>query len=89
MRAEGGGLSARQAVREACDQRYRMILMANLTTVVALIPLSLGLGFGGEIFRPLAVVQMGGVLAAAVLSLLVIPAVYVMVRGRRELRGRP
>ncbi len=89
MRAEEGGLTAREAVREACQRRYRMILMANLTTVVALIPLSLGLGFGGEIFRPLAVVEMGGVLAAGALSLLVIPAVYVMVRGRKELRGRP
>ncbi len=47
-------------------------------------PLSLGLGFGGEIFRPLAVVEMGGVGAAAVLSLLVIPAVYLMVRHARR-----
>ena len=43
-------------------------------------PLSLGLGFAGEIFRPLAVVEMGGVFAAAFLSLLIIPVVYVMVR---------
>ncbi|MHC4479917.1 MAG: efflux RND transporter permease subunit [Planctomycetota bacterium] len=82
VRQEVAGKSPRQAIREACRERYRMILMANLTTVVALIPLSLGLGFAGEIFRPLAVVQMGGVVAAAVLSLLVIPAVYVMLRGR-------
>lgn len=80
------GVTARQAVREACALRFRMIVMANLSTVVALIPLSLGLGFGGEMFRPLAVVQMGGVLAAAVLSLVVIPVLYVMAMGRR---GRP
>jgi HAE1 family hydrophobic/amphiphilic exporter-1 len=87
MRAEEGGKTAREAIRESCGVRYRMILMANLTTVAALIPLSLGKGFGGEIFRPLAVVQIGGVLAAALLSLLVIPAVYVMVRGRRQKRS--
>jgi HAE1 family hydrophobic/amphiphilic exporter-1 len=59
-----------------------MNVMANLTTVVALIPLSLGLGFAGEIFRPLAVVQMGGILAASVLSLLVIPVIYVALRRK-------
>jgi len=78
------GIPARRAVRDACAQRFRMILMANMTTVVALIPLSLGRGFGGEIFRPLAIVQMGGILAAAVLSLLVIPAIYVTLCGHRH-----
>jgi HAE1 family hydrophobic/amphiphilic exporter-1 len=82
MRQEKEGLVPLQAVREACEVRFRMVIMANLTTIIALVPLSLGLGFGGEIFRPLAVVEMGGVFAAAVLSLLVIPAVYVALRGR-------
>jgi HAE1 family hydrophobic/amphiphilic exporter-1 len=81
------GVPARVAIRDACELRFRMIVMANLTTVVALIPLSLGLGFAGEIFRPLAVVQMGGILAAAVLSLLVIPVIYSIARGRRNAAG--
>lgn len=79
-RERHSGIPAGTAIRDACARRFRMIIMANLTTVVALIPLSLGLGFGGEIFRPLAVVQMGGILAAAVLSLLVIPVVYAVWR---------
>lgn len=84
MRQEAAGRTAAEVIREACRVRYRMIIMANLTTVVALIPLSLGIGFGGEIFRPLAVVQMGGVAAAAVLSLLVIPVAYAVVGGRHH-----
>jgi Cu/Ag efflux pump CusA len=40
------------------------------------------MGFAGEVFQPLAVVEMGGVFAAGLLSLLVIPVVYLMVRGR-------
>ena len=83
MRQQTAGRSPVDVIREACSVRYRMILMANLTTIVALIPLSLGLGFGGEIFRPLAVVQMGGVFAAGLLSLLVIPVIYVLLGGRR------
>ncbi len=83
-RVQQEGRSAMEAILEACDVRYRMIIMANLTTVVALMPLALGLGFGGEIFRPLAVVQMGGILAAGFLSLLVIPVVYVTLRGGKK-----
>jgi len=75
-------LSAPAQVREACDARYRVIIMANATTIAAMIPLSLGLGFAGEIFRPIAVVQIGGLFAAAVLSLFVIPLIYVMIRRR-------
>ncbi len=60
----------------ACSLRFRVLLMANLTTVAAMIPLSLGLGFGGEIFRPLALVQIGGIIAAGTLALLVIPVIY-------------
>ncbi len=76
------GRSPVDAIRRACEVRFRMIVMANLTTIAALTPLSLGIGFAGEIFQPLAVVQMGGVFAAGLLSLLVIPVVYVMLRGR-------
>jgi HAE1 family hydrophobic/amphiphilic exporter-1 len=87
MRAQQRGLSALEAVREACLVRYRMILLTNLTNIVALIPLSLGLGFAGEIFRPLAVVQMGGNLAAMILTMLVIPPIFVMLRGGKAPAG--
>jgi len=80
MRQQRAGSTPLVAIKDACGVRFRMIVMANLTTIVALTPLSLGLGFAGEIFRPLAVVEMGGVFAAAFLSLLIIPVVYVMVR---------
>jgi len=69
-------LPPRQRVYDACKLRFRVLLMANLTTIAAMVPLSLGLGFGGEIFRPLALVQMGGVAAAGTLALLVIPVIY-------------
>ncbi len=84
MGLEREGQSPHEAIRGACALRFRMIIMANLTTMIALVPLSLGLGFGGEIFRPLAVVEIGGIFAAGALSLLVIPAVYLMLRGRRQ-----
>jgi len=84
MRAEQTGKSAVESIREACLTRFRMVLLTNLTNIVALTPLSLGLGFAGEVFKPLAVVQIGGNLSAMILTLLVIPAIYVMVRRRRH-----
>ncbi len=75
-RKEHRHLSPRQRAYDACALRFRVLLMANLTTIAAMIPLSLGLGFGGEIFRPLALVQIGGVAAAGTLALLVIPVIY-------------
>ncbi|MFP4175700.1 MAG: efflux RND transporter permease subunit [Candidatus Brocadiia bacterium] len=63
-------------VYAACSLRFRVIVMANLTTIAAMIPLSLGLGFAGEIFRPLALVQIGGIAAAGSLALVVIPVIY-------------
>ncbi len=84
MRRERDGEGPREAILSACGTRFRMIVMANLTTIAALVPLSLGLGFAGEIFRPLAVVQMGGVFAAGGLSLLVIPVIYLWLQQRRS-----
>ena len=68
-----GGTDPVEMVMASGRERFRVILMANTTTVVAMIPLSLGYGFGGEIFRPMALVEIGGVLSAGVLSLVVIP----------------
>ena len=83
-RPQFADMSPVERVKEACDTRFRVILMANLTTIAAMVPLSLGLGFAGEIFRPIAAVQMGGVFAAAVISLLLIPAVYCGIMERKE-----
>jgi HAE1 family hydrophobic/amphiphilic exporter-1 len=84
MREERKDQAPLQRIREACRVRFRVIIMANSTTIVAMIPLSLGLGFAGEIFRPLAVVQMGGIFAAATLSMVVIPAVYMAIENWRK-----
>jgi HAE1 family hydrophobic/amphiphilic exporter-1 len=83
-RPEFADKSPAERVKNSCSARFRVILMANLTTIAAMVPLALGLGFAGEIFRPIAVVQIGGVFAAGVVSLLLIPAVYCMVMDRKE-----
>ncbi len=80
------GKTVRQAITEATWIRLRPILMASLTTWLALIPMAIG-GAGGEANAPLARTIIGGVLAATALTLVVVPCLYVMVK--RQPRHEP
>jgi cobalt-zinc-cadmium resistance protein CzcA len=71
------GLPVREAVLEAGSLRLRALLMTAATTVLGLLPLVLATGPGSEIQRPLAVVVIGGLLGATVLTLFVLPTLYV------------
>jgi len=81
---EGG--SVRDAIIEATKLRLRPILMTSLTTWLALVPMAIGFG-GGDANIPLARAIIGGVLGATVLSLVVLPCLYVMLK--REPRAEP
>lgn len=72
------GMERTEAIIEAGMTRLRPILMANLTTVVALMPLAMGLGWGGEMRAPMAMVQIGGLIAGGGLGLLIVPVVYTL-----------
>ena len=73
------GLSPREAVIDAARVRLRPILMTSLTTVLALLPMAVGFG-GGDANIPLARTIIGGVAGATVLTLLVVPCLYLMVQ---------
>ncbi|MBI9019235.1 MAG: efflux RND transporter permease subunit [Phycisphaerae bacterium] len=70
------GMDRREAILQAGTTRLRPILMANLTTIIALIPLAMGLGWGGEMRAPMAMVQIGGLISGGGLGLLIVPAIY-------------
>ena len=73
------GLSMRDAVVDAANVRLRPILMTSLTTWLALLPMAIGLG-GTSTNAPLARAIIGGVIGATVLSLMVVPCLYVMMK---------
>ena len=73
------GLSVTEAVVEASSTRLRPVLMTSLTTVLALLPMALGIG-GGEANAPLARAIIGGVTGAAGLTLFVLPCLYVAMK---------
>jgi HAE1 family hydrophobic/amphiphilic exporter-1 len=70
------------AIIEASTTRLRPILMTALTTIIAMIPLAMGIGEGAESWAPMAVTVIFGLTAATVLTLLVEPCIYV-VMGKR------
>ncbi len=70
------GYDRTEAILEAGPTRLRPILMTTLTTVLGMIPMSLGLGEGGEITAPLATAMIGGLSLSTILTLVVIPLNY-------------
>ncbi|GAB3248960.1 efflux RND transporter permease subunit [Kineosporia babensis] len=82
------GMPLNQAVVEGGRHRLRPILMTALATIFALLPMAVGLtGHGGFISQPLAVVVIGGLTTATVLTLVLVPSLYVLVEGGKEKRA--
>ena len=62
-------------------RRFRPVLMTSLAAILGMLPLALALGAGAELLQPLAVSVIGGLAVALLLSLVVTPTVYALVRG--------
>ncbi len=77
-------VSAYDALIEAGRTRLRPILMTALTTMVAMVPIVLGVGEGTIIAAELAVVVIGGLFSSTLLTLLVIPVLYSLADGLRQ-----
>ncbi|MCL5271032.1 MAG: efflux RND transporter permease subunit, partial [bacterium] len=75
----------RDALIIATRQRVRPILMTSLTTILALVPLALGVGNGAELRRPMAIAVIGGLTASTVLTLWILPAFYLCVEDVKGL----
>ncbi len=83
------GMSVIEAVAEAGRIRMRPILMTALTTIVGMVPLALGLGDSGETWAPMARTVMGGLSVATLLTLFVLPGLYVMFGCRKKFDSAP
>jgi HAE1 family hydrophobic/amphiphilic exporter-1 len=82
------GYALREAVLEGSRRRLRPILMTTLTTVLALLPVAVGWGSGSETQTPLARVVVGGLTCSTLVTLFVVPSLYLTVEGWRSRRLR-
>ena len=83
------GMSPQEAVVEGCKSRLRPILMTTLTTILALVPLALGLGRGGELMQPMGIVVLGGLLLGTLVTLVLIPCFYCIIKRIKFTKATP
>jgi len=83
------GATALQAAHDAGFTRFRPVLMTALAMGIGMLPMSLGLGEGGEQNAPLGRAVIGGLLFATVATLVFVPAVFAAIHGRRTQAARP
>jgi multidrug efflux pump subunit AcrB len=81
------GADALTAAHDAGFTRFRPVLMTALAMGIGMLPMSLGLGEGGEQNAPLGRAVVGGLLFATVATLVFVPAVFAAIHGRRERRA--
>ncbi len=78
------GLGLKEAVVEACKVRLRPILMTSLATLLGLLPMALGIEEGSEQYAPLARAVIGGLGVSVVVTVFLVPAVYLVIHGRKQ-----
>ena len=78
-----GGMSKREALIETGRMRLRPILMTALTTILGMSTMALGTGMGAEMMQPMAIVSIGGLTYATLMTLFVVPVLYDIVNGEK------
>ena len=71
-------------MREGALTRLRPVLMTALVASLGFVPMAIATGAGAEVQRPLATVVIGGIISSTILTLLVLPALYVLFRREDE-----
>ncbi len=83
---DSSSLNPRDALLKACPQRLRPILMTSVATIAGAIPAALALGPGSENRVPMAITVIGGVLFSTLLTLFVVPSVYLLLARKRRVQ---
>ena len=79
------GKSIKEALVEACPTKLKPIIMATIAIILGMMPMAMGMGSAGKEFRqPMGIVSIGGLIVSALLTLVVIPAIYNLTTSRKK-----
>ena len=81
---EAEGMDREEALMAAGRKRLRPILMTTFALIAGMLPVAIGVGEGGEFYRPMAVAIIGGTITSTLLTLLVIPSFYDSIENSRD-----
>ncbi|MBO9474688.1 multidrug efflux RND transporter permease subunit [Shimia sp. R10_1] len=84
MERRAAGLSIREAAIEAASQRFRAVMMTALSFLLGVVPLLAASGAGAASQKAIGVAVFGGMLAATVIGVILVPILYVLLQGTRE-----
>ena len=81
---EAAGIDREEALMHAGRKRFRPILMTTLALIAGMLPVAIGVGEGGEFYRPMAVAIIGGTITSTILTLLIVPTFYDSIEIARD-----
>ncbi|MEO6277812.1 efflux RND transporter permease subunit [Roseateles sp.] len=81
---ESAGIDREEALMHAGRKRFRPILMTTLALIAGMLPVAVGIGEGGEFYRPMAVAIIGGTITSTFLTLLIVPTFYDSIELARD-----
>ncbi|MDF1575126.1 MAG: efflux RND transporter permease subunit [Bacteroidales bacterium] len=82
------GLDLKQAIVESGQSRLRPVLMTSLTTILAMLPLAMSTGSGSEIWSPMGIAVIGGLIFSTIVTLILVPVIYHMMLRRSDARKK-
>jgi HAE1 family hydrophobic/amphiphilic exporter-1 len=80
------GLELKEAIVKSGQSRLRPVLMTSLTTILAMLPLAMSTGSGSEIWSPMGIAVIGGLIFSTIVTLILVPVVYHMMLRRSDAR---
>ncbi len=84
LQLRADGMARLDAILLAGQQRIRPIIMTSLTTILALFPLTLGIGESASLRSPMALAVIGGLVTSTLLTLVVLPCMYEAIEGVKD-----